>query len=67
MKKSNKLLLLLTLVVMLAVTIIIPVKSFAASVTHLPGKKGQGPFGDTCWCPEENEDLVNCGCAVSEQ
>lgn len=65
MKKHNKLILLFTLVVLLAVTIIIPVKSFAADVTHLPGEKGQGPFGDTCWCPVD-EKVATCGCAIFE-
>lgn len=61
MKKSNKLILLLTLVVMLVVTIVIPAKSFAKT-EEMPGRWGTGPFGLTCWCPEVTE--VECGCII---
>jgi hypothetical protein len=64
MKKFFKPILLIALIVILAVIVIVPTKSYSADVTHLPGYKGSGPYGDTCWCPWFPFD---CGCAVAQQ
>jgi len=58
MKKFIKPILLITLVVILAVLIIVPAKSFAVEI---PGQLGKGRFGITCWCLIVPFD---CGCGI---
>lgn len=64
MKESIKPILLIVLAIMLAVTIIVPTRTYAGDTVHMPGYKGQGPFGDTCWCPSFAH--INCGCAITD-
>jgi hypothetical protein len=63
MKKKNmavKIVFVLCLVVF-TILLILPPK-VDAKVTHMPGAKGPGPYGDTCICPEW--PYYDCGCAI---
>jgi hypothetical protein len=62
MKKKNLagIIVLVLCLVVFTILLILPPKVDAV-VKHMPGHKGPGPFGDTCYCPELQPD---CGCAI---
>lgn len=63
MKRKFKPLLLVTLLVVLLVLAIIPVKNHAEKIL-LPGLWDESPYGMTCDCP--SIWLVNCSCRIPQ-
>lgn len=60
MNRKFKSILLVAMVIVLTIMIIVPSQT-QAGIVEIPGIKGAGEYGDTCFCPWFD---YNCGCGL---